>query len=203
MLILVFIPLLVVVSAWAYQDYQTLNTPSFLLINHLQLGPDWLWANITFMGDTLPCYLLLVFFCRRDARLLWLGLVAVVLGGFAIQLAKHLLEVPRPLSVLGLEQIHLIGRPLRLNSFPSGHSVTTFLMAGLLVRRYLAGTTLWHRLGAWSLVGMASLIAWSRVKVGAHWPGDVVMGGLIGWYCAALVLWCSGAINFGRIWATA
>jgi undecaprenyl-diphosphatase len=56
-------------------------------------------------------------------------------------------------------------------SFPSGHATAALAVAlsyGLAAPRL-----------AVPLVGFALLVGWSRVKLGVHYPGDVVMGQLI------------------------
>jgi len=189
MVLIVFIPLLAILLVQASQNYYALNTGIFLAVNHWTLGPDWLWQNITFLGDGLPAFVLLVFFCRRDTRLLWLGLLAALITGLAAQGLKALFDALRPAAVLAPEQLHIIGKLLRHHSFPSGHSATAFVLAGILVQRNFNQQRYPQRLIALGLVTLASVIAWSRVKVGAHWPGDILVGSLLGWYCAQLVCW--------------
>ncbi len=189
MILIVFIPLLAMLLVKTCQDYYGVNTPIFLAINHWNLGPDWLWANITFLGDGMPAFVLLAFFCRRNTRMLWLGLLAAIVTGIAAQGFKAVFDAMRPAALLAPEQFTIIGKTLRTHSFPSGHSATAFVLAGLIIKRYLADASYPKRLWAWGLALLASLIAWSRVKVGAHWPGDVLVGSVLGWYCASLVIW--------------
>jgi undecaprenyl-diphosphatase len=57
-------------------------------------------------------------------------------------------------------------------SFPSGHAATAF--AGAVALAYL-----WRR-GAPFFFLLAAAIAFSRVYVGVHYPGDVLAGGALG-----------------------
>ena len=57
-------------------------------------------------------------------------------------------------------------------SFPSGHSASAFAFAGAV-----AGTT--PVLGA-PLRGLAVAVAYSRVHTGVHYPGDVIVGSVVG-----------------------
>jgi undecaprenyl-diphosphatase len=57
-------------------------------------------------------------------------------------------------------------------SFPSGHSASGFAFAGAV-----AGSM--PGIGV-PLRGLAAVVAYSRVHTGVHYPGDVVVGSLIG-----------------------
>jgi membrane-associated phospholipid phosphatase len=61
-------------------------------------------------------------------------------------------------------------------SFPSGHSASAFAFAtgvGHVLPREAA-----------ALRGLAAAVAYSRVHTGVHYPGDVVLGALVGSACA-------------------
>jgi undecaprenyl-diphosphatase len=64
-------------------------------------------------------------------------------------------------------------------SFPSGHSASAFAFAYTVGRHY-PGLALPIRL-------LASGVAYSRVHTGVHYPGDVVLGSVIGAGTAAMV----------------
>lgn len=57
-------------------------------------------------------------------------------------------------------------------SFPSGHSASAFAFAGA-VAASLPGLAV-------PLRGLAAAVAYSRVHTGVHYPGDVVVGSLVG-----------------------
>lgn len=57
-------------------------------------------------------------------------------------------------------------------SFPSGHSASAFAFAG-------AVSTGWPQ-GGVPVRAMATLVAYSRVHTGVHYPGDVIAGSFIG-----------------------
>ncbi|HZE59452.1 MAG TPA: phosphatase PAP2 family protein [Burkholderiales bacterium] len=159
------------------------NAPLFLALN--KLGPatsDWLWANITVLGDGMVAFALCLPLWRRRPDLLWALAFLAVLGTLWVHGMKPVIDVARPPAVLG-DQVHVIGRAYQAHSFPSGHATTAFALAGLL--------TLGITARAWmaALVAAASVVAISRAVVGVHWPLDILAGALGGWLCAVLAIW--------------
>ncbi|MDB5035234.1 MAG: Membrane-associated phospholipid phosphatase [Chlorobi bacterium] len=65
-------------------------------------------------------------------------------------------------------------------SFPSSHAVNNFAAAVII--------SYFFRRAAPYAFGVASVIAFSRVYVGVHYPGDVIGGALVGSVMAAIVL---------------
>jgi len=114
----------------------------------------------------------------RQVLLCALGsaVVAVLVGKSLNQLVIR----DRPFVVFPDEVRHiaLIVRP---DSFPSIHAVAAFgLVGGVLLGRY-------RRVGVIMLALASAMIA-ARVAAGVHWPSDVVGGGLIALFMAALFM---------------
>jgi undecaprenyl-diphosphatase len=61
------------------------------------------------------------------------------------------------------------------NSFPSGHAMGAFSVASVFAETYRD-----KRWVPWFSYGMASLIGVSRLALGRHFPGDVVVGAVLG-----------------------
>jgi membrane-associated phospholipid phosphatase len=168
------------------------NQSVFVDIN--RLGPatsDWLWANITVIGDTLVAFALCLPLWRRRPDLVWAFVFVVLLGTLWARGFKLLVDVPRPPAVLG-ESVHVIGQAYRADSFPSGHATAAFAIGGLLVLglRSLALTVL--------VLLVAVLASLSRAVVGVHWPLDILGGALGGWLSALLGLWIARrTLRFG------
>jgi len=80
--------------------------------------------------------------------------------------------------VLAADAITVIGPAYRRNSFPSGHTTTIFLAAGLV---WLHFRSMPLRATA---VAIALMVGLSRAVVGVHWPMDIAAGAAGGWACA-------------------
>ncbi|MGF1525593.1 MAG: phosphatase PAP2 family protein [Candidatus Competibacterales bacterium] len=137
-------------------------------------GFPGLWAQLTFLGDTLLALTLLLFAARRRPDLLWIGLLAAVVVAAVVHGLKGAVGVLRPPAVLAGDALNVIGPPYSYRSFPSGHAATAFTLAALAV--YGASSPL-TRLAA---LAVAVPVAASRVVVGVHWPVDVMVGAAIG-----------------------
>ena len=73
---------------------------------------------------------------------------------------------------------NMFSQSSEFNSMPSGHTVVCFatlVMLGMLFPR-----------AKWATWTLAIIIGYSRVYVGAHWVGDVILGAFIGMVCADL-----------------
>ena len=157
------------------------NQRLFLALN--AIGPatsDWLWANITVLGDTVVAFALCLPLWRRRPDLLWAFLFLALLGALWVHGLKHFLEVARPPAVLA--DAHIIGPGYKAGSFPSGHATTVFAIAGLVA----IGARSWRTYVL--VVTVALIAALSRSVVGVHWPLDILAGAFGGWLSAVLAL---------------
>lgn len=101
------------------------------------------------------------------------GVVAIGITSFIVnQPLKRLLPRQRPDRELhGVDEKRHVPLPTS-PSFPSGHSASAFAFANAV-----GGELPWLAL---PLRGLAAAVAWSRVHTGVHYPGDVIIGGLVG-----------------------
>lgn len=160
-----------------------LNEPLFRSFNALSLytGPG-LWAHVTILGDGLVCAVLLLPWVRRHPERIWAGLLGALLMVVVLRTLKSGLALPRPLAVLPEGSVNVIGPGHRRSSFPSGHTATASLYAGIWA------LTLRRRWRSLLLVVPALLVGISRMAVGVHWPADVMAGLALGWLSAAVGL---------------
>ena len=155
------------------------NKSVFLLFNGLgSLTGDTLWANWTLLGDAWVALVLLLPFVGRRPKLVWAAVVTAIIAGLAVPLLKNLFAMPRPPAVLAADLIHIIGPAYKSRSFPSGHTTTAFVLAGILSLHFRSYWIL-----AVSVI-IATGVGISRMVVGVHWPLDVTLGAALGWLCA-------------------
>lgn len=165
------------------------NLPLFLFLNHaLASWGDLWWQHVTVLGD-IAILLLILLHCGRKPEVVWQFALAALLAILWTQSMKAPLDVLRPPAVLDTAQFHLIGPVLQHHSFPSGHTTTAFVVAGVLALQ--ATIPLGWRV---ALLGVAVLIGLSRIACGVHWPLDVLAGALGGWLAAV------AGSRLGRVW---
>ena len=134
----------------------------------------------------LGIWVALIIWGGRRGRLAAVMLVvAVALADQAsCSLMKPTFARLRPPNALDAECVRLIVGGSKAFSFPSAHAANSFAMATV-------ATWLNRRLAPLFL-GVAALVAYSRVYVGLHYPLDIVAGALLGaglgWVSIRLVL---------------
>jgi undecaprenyl-diphosphatase len=101
------------------------------------------------------------------------AVLAIAAAELFTQIAKHLANQPRPLTVLpGLDD-H--GYPIQPhgNAFPSAHTAVVVAMVGALWP--------WMRWPQRAVaVALALLVMLNRLYIGAHWPIDIIGGAALG-----------------------
>jgi len=111
--------------------------------------------------------------------------IAYVLCRPLVLLGWQLWHRPRPTLVAGG-----IAAP-GLHSFPSGHVALMLSVYGLLTYLWWCAARHWSE-RAFALVVLAALLwvtGWARVRLGSHWPSDVLSGYAVG------IVWVAGVIT--------
>ena len=108
-------------------------------------------------------------------------------AGLPLTITTMLVEYPiktyfkRRRPFISIIQAIVIGKKPGTWSFPSGHSAAAFAGARLLNRKF-------PRFGILRYM-VASMVAFSRIYLGDHYPGDVASGSLLGMLFAMFFSW--------------
>ncbi len=179
-----------------------------------QYSPS-VWSFLTLLGDGGVLFTVLSPLLLWRPQAMFAVLAAVPLGALSSVALKALFQAPRPATLIDPGLFTVIGPLLNNASFPSGHTLAAFAAAvavlavvvqgrkaeavaatpaRLLSRPDLVKTT---ALAAATL-GLAALVGFSRIAVGAHWPVDVLAGAA----CGSLAGWSGAWITqrYPRVW---
>lgn len=184
LLLLVLFGVAIVIGIYGLNPEQYVNDQKagFIALNGwLSAFPNF-WRNVTTLGDVLVLLPLLSFLLLSNSRI-WAALISSIpLAVLLSLLGKEFFAMPRPASVLDVQQFVVIGDAIRRHSaLPSGHTITIFTAATAIAGILLYEKRLPHvRRWVITLFTAASLIALSRVAVGAHWPVDLLLGAILG-----------------------
>lgn len=170
-------------------ELEHLNDEAYLDVNRFARETGWLHGPMAQYGHLVGVGLLGVLLVlawwraryrwpapRQVALVLWGGAGTVIAWALAHYVLKPLVGERRPYVTLHHVEV-LLARSGGY-SFPSGHAtVAGALIVGMWLTR--------DRLLAWVTTLVGLLLAFGRVYVGVHYPGDVIAGLLFG----GLVVW--------------
>lgn len=146
----------------------------FFALNDAARGiGDATLARLTQLGDSLTALSLFLILAWRYPQALWLAVLGALIATALSHGLKPIAHLPRPPAVLDPELFRHVGPLWRRDSFPSGHTVTAFVVAGAL-------STQLRWPGRLLVLAAALLVGLSRVAAGVHWPVDVLAGAAIG-----------------------
>lgn len=159
------------IDTWLFAKINNLPHPTYLdqfmrlLAEVMNRGDGWLFGLLlASYRDEAQGHSKSSRIMRRVAPVLWLASATVEFP------LKSLFRRKRPYTQLA--QAILVGAPPQRDSFPSGHAASAFAGAWLLSQYYPRWRIPFYLL--------ALLVAFCRIYLGVHYPGDVVVGGLTG-----------------------
>lgn len=170
----------------------------------LALNNDYapFWNNLMVIISSklvwIPLYLSLIFVIIKDWEkkswivILGLILAVVIADQVASGLLKNLVHRLRPTHDPDIENMVVIIDGIRggLYGFVSSHAATTFSLATL------SSLLFKQKIYTFSIFFWSSLVAYSRIFLGVHYPGDVLGGIIVGVLSALLIYWILGKIKY-------
>jgi membrane-associated phospholipid phosphatase len=161
---------------------------TFLYLNpYHRTDLDKFFICLTWLGDGLfsITVFLILLFMRRYSQACQL-MVAFLVSALLAQILKNLFSMPRPKEFFAPGQYaYFIDGVTHtgFSSFPSGHSTSIFALATLLA--------LFEKNKKWNIGYLLGAVAvgYSRIYLGQHFLGDVLVGSFIGVSLAILVHW--------------
>lgn len=190
-LLAVYLPAFILLVSAIFLELSDYNRTLFDFLNH-ELSPiaSTFWQSMTALGDAWVAIVVLCSLITIKPTLLKPSLVAIVLAVFVTHGLKAGFQIPRPAAVLPSDAMFVVGELLQAhNSFPSGHTLTAFTVAGIVAASFRVP------LLTSALFALASLVGMSRIMVGAHWPADILLGGSLGWMIAYFSIWFVSKID--------
>ena len=144
-------------------------------------------GNAGLLWIVMTCFLLVFKRTRKVGTMCAISLILSLI--FTNLLIKPIAARTRPYELI--EGLHiLIAKPHDF-SFPSGHSSAAFAAAWVIFRR------LKKKFGIPALI-YASIMAFSRLYLGVHYPTDVLAGILLGILYAITAMWFVERVIFMR-----
>jgi YegS/Rv2252/BmrU family lipid kinase len=169
------------------KPYQALDARLYLAVNHLPHTPltnRLMYFVTTIMNGGFGWVLGLTIAAllgRKGARRALMQVVPPL--WFATMTVEYPIKYyfRRRRPFVDIVQAIAVGRKPGTYSFPSGHSAAAFAGAWLLRRHYSRFAPLWY--------AIAGLVGFSRIYLGAHYPGDVLSGAIVGTALAETTRW--------------
>nr|WP_317633069.1 phosphatase PAP2 family protein [uncultured Flavobacterium sp.] len=169
------------------KGYVNFQKDFFLSINSgLSDYPETL-NNLTQFGDALIILSFLSIFIIYAPKM-WEALItSSIVSAIIVCVLKPLFGIKRPAAAFTDENFTIIGRKLiGHNSFPSGHSVTVFAVLTIVLIAFMPKKIKYQIIWSIAVFSFGVMVIATRIGVGAHFPLDVTVGGIVGYVSAIL-----------------
>ncbi|MBZ9687174.1 phosphatase PAP2 family protein [Clostridium estertheticum] len=164
---------------------QKFDSSILLFIKDNMHGPimDKVMIISTYLGNGGIIWIIIalaLIISKKYRKIGFMAIAALILSTILGEgILKHMVKRMRPISNIPAFDL-LIQRPLSY-SFPSGHTTSSFAVAGVLAK-YLKNYAL-------GFFGLAFLIAFSRLYLYIHYPTDVLAGMVLGLLCSEIIIY--------------
>ena len=126
---------------------------------------------------------------KKYRKIGFMALGALILSAIlGEEIIKNVVKRIRPSSNIPAFNL-LIKKPLSY-SFPSGHTSSSFAVAGIL--------SYYFKNYAAEFFGLATLIGFSRVYLYVHYPTDVLAGTVLGLTCSGIIIYLFDKVSYNR-----
>ncbi|MFW0738977.1 phosphatase PAP2 family protein [Flavobacterium sp. T12S277] len=183
-------------DALCVNKYIQIQKDSFFFINHhLRQYPNLIY-NLTQFGDCLVFSSFISILIVYTPKI-WESLLSTLIVTLIFScLLKHLFAVPRPAAVFDNTSFFIAGKAICAhNSLPSGHSITIFATLTILMFPFAPKNLKCRILYYFTFIILGSILAFTRVGIGAHYPLDVIIGSIIGYISGLLGIFITRKYN--------